>query len=36
MPESDRYVRIASRTPVENAAIVSALKTILRSKKTIS
>jgi histidinol-phosphate/aromatic aminotransferase/cobyric acid decarboxylase-like protein len=35
MPESDRYVRIASRTPVENATIVSALKTIVRSKTAI-
>ncbi|MEH6467317.1 MAG: histidinol-phosphate transaminase [Porticoccus sp.] len=30
MPESDRYVRIASRTPAENTAIIDALKTILR------
>ena len=35
MPESDCYVRIASRTPVENATIVSALKTIVRSKTAI-
>ena len=32
MPESDRYVRIASRTPAENATIVRALKVIVRSK----
>lgn len=32
MPESDRYVRIASRTPAENSNIVAALKNILSSK----
>jgi len=32
MPESDRYVRIASRTPAENTTIVSALNGILASK----
>ncbi|MEH6557374.1 MAG: histidinol-phosphate transaminase [Oceanicoccus sp.] len=32
MPESDRYVRIASRTPAENTVIITALKTILSSK----
>ncbi|MEH6582236.1 MAG: histidinol-phosphate transaminase [Halioglobus sp.] len=32
MPESNRYVRIASRTPAENTAIIDALKEILRSK----
>jgi threonine-phosphate decarboxylase len=28
MPESNRYVRIASRTPAENKTLVAALKTI--------
>jgi len=32
MPESDRYVRIASRTPAENATIVSALRIIVSAK----
>jgi threonine-phosphate decarboxylase len=32
MLESDRYVRIASRTPAENTAIINALKIIVRSK----
>jgi threonine-phosphate decarboxylase len=32
MPESDRYVRIASRTPAENTAIINALKIIVCSK----
>ena len=36
MPESDRYVRIASRTPAENAALVIALKSIVSSKTAIS
>jgi threonine-phosphate decarboxylase len=36
MPESDRYVRIASRTPAENTAIISALKIIVSSKSAIS
>lgn len=31
MPESDRYVRIASRTPAENSTIVNALKIIICS-----
>lgn len=33
MPESDRYVRIASRTPAENANIVAALKNGLAMEK---
>jgi histidinol-phosphate/aromatic aminotransferase/cobyric acid decarboxylase-like protein len=33
MPESDRYVRIASRTPAENSNIVAALTGILASEK---
>jgi len=32
MPESGRYVRIASRTPAENTTNVSASKTIVSSK----
>jgi histidinol-phosphate/aromatic aminotransferase/cobyric acid decarboxylase-like protein len=32
MPESERYVRIASRTPDENERIVSALKSIVSSR----
>lgn len=32
MPESDRYVRIASRTPAENTAIINALTIIVGSK----
>jgi histidinol-phosphate/aromatic aminotransferase/cobyric acid decarboxylase-like protein len=36
MPESDRYVRIASRMPAENTAIISALKIIVSSKVAIS
>ena len=32
MPESGRYVRIASRTPAENTTIIKALKIIVRSK----
>jgi len=32
MPESDRYVRIASRTPAENTTIVAALSDILALK----
>ena len=32
MPESGRYVRIASRTPAENTTIINALKIIVRSK----
>ncbi len=32
MPESNRYVRIASRTPAENSAIINALKLIVCSK----
>jgi|TARA_B110000116_G_scaffold265282_1_gene274266 threonine-phosphate decarboxylase len=32
MPESERYIRVASRTPAENQSIVSALKIIVRSK----
>ena len=28
MPESNRYVRIASRTPAENKTLVAALNTI--------
>lgn len=37
MPESDRYVRIASRTPAENTNIVAALNNLLASEKnTIS
>lgn len=37
MPESDRYVRIASRTPVENANICTVLNNLLASENnTIS
>jgi len=32
MPESDRYVRIASRTPAENSNIVATLNNLLASK----
>jgi histidinol-phosphate/aromatic aminotransferase/cobyric acid decarboxylase-like protein len=32
MPESNRYVRIASRTPAENTTIVAALSSILAPK----
>jgi histidinol-phosphate/aromatic aminotransferase/cobyric acid decarboxylase-like protein len=32
MSESDRYVRIASRTPAENTTIVAALSSILAPK----
>jgi histidinol-phosphate/aromatic aminotransferase/cobyric acid decarboxylase-like protein len=31
-PESNRYVRIASRTPTENTTIVAALSSILAKK----
>jgi threonine-phosphate decarboxylase len=33
MPESDRYIRIASRTQAENRKVAVALKTILAEKK---
>ena len=32
MPESNRYVRIASRTPAENTTIVAALSSIVAPK----
>lgn len=36
MPESDRYIRIASRTPAENTNIVAALKNITAAEKLTS
>ena len=39
MPEADRYVRIASRTEVENRTLVEALRRIVgisRAERTVS
>ncbi len=36
MPDSDRYVRIASRTPVENAHICAMLNNLLASENNIN
>lgn len=33
MPEADRYIRVASRTPIENTNLVAALSEILTPKK---
>ncbi len=36
MPESDRYMRIASRTPVENAKLCAVLNNVLASENTMT